>query len=43
MAPFLLSILQVDEGTTTISAFSWYIESSSKKFVLIALALIKAI
>jgi hypothetical protein len=38
MAPFLWFVLQVDEGATTIGALSWYIESSSKKFVLFALA-----
>jgi hypothetical protein len=38
MAPFLWFVLQVNEGTT-IGAFSWSIESSSKKFVLFALAL----
>jgi hypothetical protein len=38
MAPFLGFVLQINEKTTTIGAFSWYIESSSKKFVLLALA-----
>jgi hypothetical protein len=39
MVSFLWSILQVDEGTITIGAFSWYLESGSKKFVLLAIVL----
>jgi hypothetical protein len=39
MAPFFWSILQVDEGATTIGAFSWYLELGSKKIVLLTLAL----
>jgi hypothetical protein len=39
MVAFLWFVLQVDEGATTIGAFSWYLESSSKKFVPLALAL----
>jgi hypothetical protein len=39
MAPFLWSALQVDEGVTRIGAFSWYFESSSKNFVLLAIFL----
>jgi hypothetical protein len=39
MVPFVLFVLQANEGATTTGAFSWYIESGSKKFVLLALAL----
>jgi hypothetical protein len=39
MVPFLWFVLQINEGATTIGAFSWYIESGSKKFVLLTLAL----
>jgi hypothetical protein len=39
MAPFLWFVLHVDEGVTTIGAFSWYLESGSKKFVILTLVL----
>jgi hypothetical protein len=39
MAPFFWSILEVDEGATTIGAFSWYFKLGSKKFVLFTLVL----
>jgi hypothetical protein len=39
MFPFLWSVLQVDEGVTPASAFSWYLELGSKKLVILSLAL----
>jgi hypothetical protein len=39
MGLFLWSILQVDKGMTIASAFSWYLELSSKKLILFGLAI----
>jgi hypothetical protein len=38
MVPFIWFVLQVDEGATTIGAFSWYLQLGSKQFVLLTLA-----
>jgi hypothetical protein len=39
MIPFFYFILQINERTIIVGAFSWYLESGSKKLVLLALAL----